>query len=170
MSHDRQPLPEHAALVPLRPLRTLRFILAVMATAAAIVLIYRMHAPGGVWLGDFNWVLIPLAMGLAMAALVVWSARLGGWVLGNAPLQFVGRISYSVYLYHLPLLLLWNKYAPAGWGWVSLPGYLAIVGAVAYASWRWVEVPYLSARPAARAKAHREGRDDGEALEQRHAP
>jgi len=147
-----------------------RTLSAAIAVAAAVFVLYRMHAPGGVWFGDFNWVLIPLAMGAAMAALVVAGGRTGAVVLGNAPLQFVGRISYSMYLYHLPLLLAWNKFAPVT-GWGSLPAYLAIVGAVAYASWRWVEVPYLSGgRRAPRAEAHRQRGDDGEALEQRHAP
>jgi peptidoglycan/LPS O-acetylase OafA/YrhL len=50
---------------------------------------------------------------------------LGEFLLGNLPLRFVGRISYSIYLYHLPLLLLWNKFAP-GLGWWTLSIYVAI--------------------------------------------
>ena len=146
----------------------MRIVLGALATGLAIWIIYRMHAPGGVWLGDFNWVLIPLALGIGMAGLVLTGPGLAKPLLGNAPMQFVGRISYSIYLYHLPLLLLWNKFAPAGTGWLTLPLFLALVFAVGYASWRWVEVPYLSGPP--RPVSDGEGRAYGEDLERRHAP
>lgn len=118
----------------------------VVATLAAIYVLYRMHAPGGVWFGDFNWVLIPIAMGVAMFALVSARNPIARPLLVNAPIAFVGRTSYSVYLYHLPLLLLWNKFAPRDLGWLSLPLYLAIVLTVAWASWRFVELRYLNAK------------------------
>ncbi len=112
------------------------------AALAALGVLYSMHAPGGVRLGDLTWVLIPLAMGVAMLALVSSGAGPARPLLANRPLQFLGRISYSVYLYHLPVLLLWNKFSPVS-GWASLPLYAAIVVAVGYASWRFVEAPYL---------------------------
>jgi peptidoglycan/LPS O-acetylase OafA/YrhL len=114
------------------------------AAGAAVFVLYRMHAPGGVWLGDFNWVLIPLAMGVAMVALVSTGTAVARPLLANPPLMFVGRTSYSVYLYHLPLLLLWNRFAPPDLGWLSLPLYLALVLAVAWASWNWVERRYMA--------------------------
>ena len=113
------------------------------AAAASVFVIYRMHAPGGVWLGDFNWVLIPLAMGVAMVALVSTGMPAARPLLANPPLIFVGRTSYSAYLYHLPLLLLWNKFGPKDLGWLSLPLYLSIVLTVAWASWRFVERRYM---------------------------
>jgi peptidoglycan/LPS O-acetylase OafA/YrhL len=119
------------------------------AAVAGLFVLYRMHAPGGVWLGDFNWVLIPLSMGTVMLALVSSGIAIARPLLANAPLAFVGRISYSVYLYHLPMLLLWNKFAPQDLGRLSLPIYLAIVLAVAWASWRYVEVPNMRRRSAA---------------------
>jgi peptidoglycan/LPS O-acetylase OafA/YrhL len=144
-----------------------------IAAALAVFVLYRMHAPGGVWLGEFNWVLIPLTMGVLVLALVSTGSAVGMALLGNAPLQLVGRASYSIYLYHLPLLLAWNKLSPID-GWAALPVYLALVLAVGHASWRWVEQPYLrgwrAASGPAGARADRERGDDGEALEQRHAP
>jgi len=113
------------------------------AAAIALFVLYRMHAPDGVWLGDFNWVLIPLSMGVAMLALVSSGTRAARPLLANPPLVFVGRISFSVYLYHLPLLLLWNKFAPSNLGWLSLPIYLSIVMALAWASWKFIEVPNM---------------------------
>ena len=121
-------------------------VAGIAATLAAVYVLYRMHAPGGVWLGDFNWVLIPIAMGVAMFALVSARNPIARPLLASAPLLFVGRTSYSVYLYHLPLLLIWNKFAPPGLGWLSLPLYFAIVLAVAWTSWRFVELRYLRER------------------------
>jgi len=118
----------------------------IVATLAAVYVLYRMHAPGGVWLGDFNWVLIPLAMGVAMFALVSARNPIARPLLTSAPVLFVGRTSYSVYLFHLPLLLLWNRFAPKDLGWLSLPLYLAIVLTVAWISWRFVELRYLRVR------------------------
>jgi len=62
------------------------------------------------------------------------------------PLAALGRISYSAYLYHLPLLLLFNQYLAGVAGWVAFPVWLAGVVAVAAASYRYVEAPYLAAK------------------------
>ena len=116
------------------------------AAAVALGVLYRMHAPGGVWLGEHNWVLVPIAMGVVMLALVSSGAAIARPLLANAPLKFIGRTSYSIYLYHLPLLLAWNKFAPSDLGWLSLPLYLAVVMGVAWASYRWVELRYMQNR------------------------
>ncbi|MDQ3026452.1 MAG: acyltransferase [Pseudomonadota bacterium] len=133
------------------------------AAAACLFVLYRMHAPGGVWLGDFNWVLIPISMGILMLALVSSGVAAARPLLANAPLKFAGRISYSIYLYHLPLLLLWNKFAPRELGWLSLPLYLGVVVAVAWASRTWVELPNMSAP--SRTRPHRQRCNDGERLQ-----
>lgn len=65
-------------------------------------------------------------------------ARISHTVLGRGPLAFVGRVSYSAYLYHLPLLYLWNRYAPFPAG-LSLPLYLATVLCLSWLSWRHIE-------------------------------
>ena len=79
---------------------------------------------------------------LAMVALVSRGLPVAQALLANRPLSFVGRISYSAYLYHLPVLLLWNVYGPNVAGaWAVLPAYLAAVLAVAWLSWRYAERP-----------------------------
>jgi peptidoglycan/LPS O-acetylase OafA/YrhL len=66
-------------------------------------------------------------------------------ILGRGALAFVGRVSYSAYLYHLPLLLVMQKYlAPAGASFAL--AYLALVLFVAWISWRFVERPFLARR------------------------
>ncbi|WP_212758039.1 acyltransferase family protein [Usitatibacter palustris] len=108
---------------------------------AALVGLYVSHAAGSN-LGDFAWAVVPLSLGLAMYAFVVRSPHSSNTVLAQGPLAFVGRVSYSTYLYHLPLLLVWNKYAP-DLSWAGFPVYLALLLALSWLSWRFVERPFM---------------------------
>ena len=112
----------------------------------ALVVLYLIHRPGGQWLGEQTWFLIPVALGVVMLALVSSGTPLARPFLANRPLLFTGRISYSIYLYHVPLLLLWNRYGPRDSGAVSLPLYLAILFVASWLSWRYVERRYLRER------------------------
>jgi len=118
----------------------------ITAAIAALVVLYAIHRPGNQWLGEHTWVLIPVTLGVAMMALASRGIALARPLLANRPLLWVGRCSYSVYLYHLPLLLLWNRYAPRDLGVMSLPIYLAILFTVAWASYEYVERRYLRER------------------------
>lgn len=63
-------------------------------------------------------------------------------LLASKPFVALGRISYSLYLLHLPIIVFWKYYAGAPT--VSLACYpLIIVGAIAAAwlSWRFIEQP-----------------------------
>ena len=78
------------------------------------------------------------------AALIVGGGSGGpvAWVLTRAPVRFVGRISYSLYLWHWPILVL-----PALATGEPLPLELAVaLGGlsvlVAAASWRLIEEPF----------------------------
>lgn len=116
-----------------------------LVAITGLAILFSMHSANGIRLGDYTWTLIPLSMGMVMLAVVSSGGGFARPLLANAPLLFAGRISYSTYLYHLPLLLLWNKFSPPS-GWASLPVYAAIVVGVGYLSWRFVEVPYLKRR------------------------
>lgn len=79
-----------------------------------------------------------------------------GWVgrvLTNTLVVGIGRISYSLYLWHWPIIV----YARYIWGdELSLPillGAAALSVAVAYASWKWVEMPVRRARHLSPTKA-----------------
>jgi peptidoglycan/LPS O-acetylase OafA/YrhL len=84
------------------------------------------------------------------AALVIGagaqSASLGGRLISFAPFVFLGDISYSLYLWHWPLLALarvWNVWP------LDAATATAIAGAsipIAYASWRWIETPFVEQR------------------------
>lgn len=110
--------------------------------AGAVLLCWTL-AINGALLGGESWVLAPLALG----ALLYWSASRGGalisTLLGRGPFAFTGRISYSAYLYHLPLLILANQYLGGASTWVVIPAYLALTAAISWLSWRYVEQRFL---------------------------
>ena len=85
---------------------------------------------------------------LGAAALIVGGGAAGpvGWLLAAPPMRFVGRISYSLYLWHWPILVL-----PSLATGESLPLVLrcALGGVsvlVAAASWRFIEEPFRRGR------------------------
>ena len=72
------------------------------------------------------------------------SRHAAGWLLERKPVVFLGRISYSVYLWHWPLLALFHtRYAHVPWisGWIFLGSLI-----VGWLSWRWVERPFRNLR------------------------
>jgi peptidoglycan/LPS O-acetylase OafA/YrhL len=79
------------------------------------------------------------------AALIIWAngpaATSVGRVLSWRPFVWVGLISYSLYLWHWPLLVFANYSSVNGRSKVFL---LAVLGVAAVASWisyRWIETP-----------------------------
>lgn len=89
---------------------------------------------------------------LALAMLLWAAVRSNHALLGKGALAAIGRRSYSLYLYHLPLLLLWNLHARGIAGGLAAPAYLAAACAIAAISWRWVERPFLEGRFYLRAR------------------
>lgn len=104
------------------------------------------------------WALLP-TVPTALLLWVGWQGPVNGpvRVLGSAPLVWVGGLSYSIYLWHWPVLVLgdWT----AGWAGVALPGWGTVLLALAsvlpaWLSWRFVEHPihhgpWLRERPRA---------------------
>ena len=72
------------------------------------------------------------------------SGRLLAW----RPLVGIGLISYSLYLWHWPVLVFWH------YGWVNLSELslieklwpVIVSGILAVASWRWIELPFRKKR------------------------
>lgn len=90
--------------------------------------------------------------GLAAAAPVVGAALVlhahaggastwAGRVLGAAPIAFVGKISYSLYLWHWPLLVL-SAYWRVDPAPHRVAAVLAVTAIVSVASWKFVEQPF----------------------------
>lgn len=94
---------------------------------------------------------LTLAGWLIVIGSVRWTAL--AWVasgLNSAPLQYLGRVSYSTYLFHAPVLTLvqaaiWHWLRPAGlvplliWTTVGTAAGTFVVSAL---SWRFVERPF----------------------------
>jgi peptidoglycan/LPS O-acetylase OafA/YrhL len=111
-------------------------------------------------LGNHGWILGTLALGAVLFAAAADRTCVARTLLGRGPFAFAGRVSYSAYLYHLPLLYVWNRYSLFP-GWACLPLYLAALLAVSWLSWRhveerfralasrrkWVSDPHLSSTP-----------------------
>jgi peptidoglycan/LPS O-acetylase OafA/YrhL len=95
------------------------------------------------WLAPWQS-LFALGMGLLVLGLVVWERQrqLPRWY---APLVALGRVSYGVYLWHVPVLGMLAEVA-AGRGIVPWPPILLLAAlpptlVLAWASWRFVEQP-----------------------------
>lgn len=84
------------------------------------------------------------ALPVAGTALLLWKATSDGFpgkALAWAPLVYLGKISYSLYLWHWPVLAyltVWNQQ-----NGTSIPGFamLPLIGFLAVSSYHWVESP-----------------------------
>jgi peptidoglycan/LPS O-acetylase OafA/YrhL len=107
--------------------------------------------PGG-WTGISRTLLIDLAVGLVLVGLAA-DEPLGRRAIGNPPLQALGRVSYSIYLFHLPVILLLSQagaYAYGQAGTLRVLAYgLPTTLLVATLSWWMFEAPFQRAAKSA---------------------
>lgn len=62
-------------------------------------------------------------------------------LIANAPIRFIGRISYSLYLWHWPILVLTAMWWPRG-GWWSITFGVVLSFVIGAISERWIERPF----------------------------
>ena len=68
-----------------------------------------------------------------------WTGRLLAW----APLQFIGKISYSLYLWHWPLIIFLKAHRwPEGISMTDKGALFVVSFAVSVASWKFIEQPF----------------------------
>jgi peptidoglycan/LPS O-acetylase OafA/YrhL len=81
----------------------------------------------------------------AAAAILILTGRqestLAGKLLSLRPLVFTGLISYSLYLWHFPLLLLSSYYHIVKIGAFGLGILIVAIYGLAVMSWKWIELP-----------------------------
>jgi peptidoglycan/LPS O-acetylase OafA/YrhL len=119
----------------------------------------RWAAVGGVFLlmcapfGREAMVVLLVPVTLSSEVVVAWAwATTGGGLLTSPAVRGFGRISYAVFLWHMPTTELLLNIGMPWWQNVVLT-LLASTG-IALASWRWVEQPMLQGVRAS-SKSHR---------------
>ncbi len=93
------------------------------------------------------WALLPVVGTM----LVLWAdgdtvAGAPTGLLRVRPVQVTGELSYSIYLWHWPLIILAPFVIRHDLGVTDKLVLIPLIGALAYASWRWVENPARRAR------------------------
>ncbi|MGB8166122.1 MAG: acyltransferase family protein, partial [Chthoniobacteraceae bacterium] len=83
-------------------------------------------------------------------AALIWGHSLPGslsfHLLSLPPLKFIGRISYSLYLWHWPALAYAEYWQPDPLRWPWRLAVLLSCGILAWLSWQWVETPFRTRR------------------------
>ena len=117
--------------------RTLRYAAtaAALVCGAALIAGWRLQLP--------ETAIVPIAFASGLMALAL-SRNLVTSILGQGTLLYLGEISYSTYLAHFLLFILFKQIfldASLQMGWLGLLGFLAIVLSVSMALYRFVEKP-----------------------------
>jgi len=121
--------------------RAFRALPYLLPPAIILILWWNARPIGPEAMARFGWVGVESSVGLIMLYLVTRSGTLLHRALEARWLVWVGRISYGLYLWHVPI-------ASKVGGW-PLPGPvrpvvgLALAFAVAAVSYRWIERPFL---------------------------
>ena len=82
-------------------------------------------------------------IGLGAAAFVLAALGVQGTVMRRPPLVYLGRISYGLYVIHLPVLMAVRQALGSGAWPLCLALALAITIGAAAISYRWLESPFL---------------------------
>lgn len=134
-------------LAPSRPLREVMGLGGLALIAIAIFSIDEaMVFPG--------WVAALPVIGTAL--IIVAGGKMGTFcdrLLGSTPLVWIGLISYSLYLWHWPVIVFYQQITfdrPDALGCVLV---VLLSMALAWASWAWVERPFRGGKGAARGGA-----------------
>lgn len=120
-------------LAPLAPLALL--------TLFTIPQIVTWYSP---WMGWIGYVIVAGLSAIVLADLVIGKHSLLAPVLATRPMVFVGKISYGVYLYHLPVYFAVEKLIPGSPLVVRLGWKVSVSLALATASYYLIEKRFLA--------------------------
>ncbi len=92
-----------------------------------------------------GWVALLPVLG---TALVIWAGapRGAGAVVGNPVVQWIGTVSYSLYLWHWPLVVVVPTTGPVLGSWLREPLILLVTVGLSALSYRFVETPFRTGR------------------------
>lgn len=128
-------------------------VLGMLGVSAALFAVSDRYWAGHpllyVWHGLFSVSLVPVLLASA------WGALPAAWLLANRPMRYLGEISFGVYLWHMPIVLLVAPRLPATWSpamrfWILLGLVLPASILIAQLSHRFVEQPFLRRKPSHR--------------------
>lgn len=128
-----------------KPRSALQANIGVSAGMAAIAIACVLYDKGTAFPG------VAAALPALGAALVIWGGEMARTpvrsFLAAAPSVFVGKLSYSLYLWHFPIFAYAEYLTVGAHGPVTTTALLGLTTAFAYLSWRYVERPFRQSRP-----------------------
>ena len=124
-------------MVPRRLSASVNMVLGSVSFAALLVMTIAINGSSNFWYrgGQFFGTILTVLMVYAVSGRKTWLSRF----LSNPVLKWIGDRSYSLYLWHYPIILLISKGIKASW-WITL---IEIVLSVVLAelSYRFIETP-----------------------------
>lgn len=124
-------------MVPRRLSASVNMVLGSVSFAALLVMTIAINGSSNFWYrgGQFVGTILTVLMDYAVSGRKTWLSRF----LSNPVLKWIGDRSYSIYLWHYPIILLISKGIKASW-WITL---IEIVLSVVLAelSYRFIETP-----------------------------
>ena len=124
-------------IVPRRLSASVNMVLGSVSFAALLVMTIAINGSSNFWYrgGQFVGTILTVLMVYAVSGRKTWLSRF----LSNPVLKWIGDRSYSLYLWHYPIILLISKGIKASW-WITL---IEIVLSVVLAelSYRFIETP-----------------------------
>ncbi|MDU0355987.1 acyltransferase family protein [Paraglaciecola aquimarina] len=89
-----------------------------------------------------GWAAVPSCLG---TALIIWANNQNvilGRILSLPIMQFTGKISYSMYLWHWPVVVFYGYWIIRELVWWDTLALLIFTYLISWLSWRWFEVPF----------------------------
>lgn len=124
-------------MVPRRLSASVNMVLGSVSFAVLLVMTIAINGSSNFWYrgGQFFGTILTVLMVYAVSGRKTWLSRF----LSNPVLKWIGNRSYSIYLWHYPIILLISKGIKASW-WITL---IEIVLSVVLAelSYRFIETP-----------------------------
>ena len=124
-------------MVPRRLSASVNMVLGSVSFAVLLVMTIAINGSSNFWYrgGQFFGTILTVLMVYAVSGRKTWLSRF----LSNPVLKWIGDRSYSIYLWHYPIILLISKGMKASW-WITL---IEIVLSVVLAelSYRFIETP-----------------------------